>query len=359
MKIALMLIAGGVLSGQVLSANSFNFLSLTDPSATSNTYAEGINDGTVVGYYLAGAAKGFTYSVAGASYTTLNVALAGQTIQQSELIGINDTGTEIAGAGYYTSGGSYFHAVTENTGTGIFTQIPITTGFSGALASFADGVNSSGTVVGSYSTVSNTGPFNAFIYAPGATSPFSASLSCPGVSGATGTLMWAVNDSNDAAGYCSTATGNVGFTYQFSVSGTSVASGTWTEYTVSGLTPPDSSTIAGTDVHAIDSNGNLGGFYTTLAGDTYGFYYNATTTTYQTIDVAGILANALTGYTEVLGMDNSGDLVGVYKNTANSNDVEGFIASPITTPEPGTMALSSLLFVGLAAFYWKRRSVRG
>jgi probable HAF family extracellular repeat protein len=83
-------------------AGPFTFIALNDPTATSGTYAEGINNsGQIVGYInTASDSYGFSYD--GSAYTALVDPNAISGSGGTRAFGVNDAG-QIVGA-YYAAG---------------------------------------------------------------------------------------------------------------------------------------------------------------------------------------------------------------------------------------------------------------
>src|SRR5437763_323260 len=112
-------------------AESYSYSTISDPLASGNTFAQGINNaGQIVGYYDS---SGFLYS--GSTYTTITDPLA---TGVTAAYGINNTGQIV---GYYTDTTGAHAFVYSN---GIYTTLNDPLATSGT---YAFGVNDAGQIV--------------------------------------------------------------------------------------------------------------------------------------------------------------------------------------------------------------------
>src|SRR4029077_3389720 len=149
---------------------TYIFIALDDPlggtqSSGQGTRAQDINDqGQIVGFYVdsSGATHGFLYS--GGTYTTLDDPLGtGGTFAQ----GINDQGQIV---GYYIDSSNTLHGFLYSGGTYVTLDDPSagTGSPSGALGTFAFGINDSSEIVGTYVNGSSTNAaYHGFVYSGG------------------------------------------------------------------------------------------------------------------------------------------------------------------------------------------------
>ncbi len=156
---------------------------------------------------------------------------------------------------------------------------------------FADGINASGQIVGSY--IDNSGNANGFLYSHGTWT----TLDDP--SAVNGTFANGINASGQIIGSYTDGSGNEnGFLY---------SNGTWT-------TLDDPSAVE-TTAYAINSAGQIVGSYIDGSGYTNGFLYS--NGTWTTLDYPS--AASTTAY----GINASGEIVGTY--TDSSGNVYGFL----------------------------------
>ena len=153
-----------------------------DPLADGGTDARGINNaGLVVGdYVLGGTTYGFVRSADGTGYTTIAVPGAIST----EVTGINDLGQVV---GDYQSSDFANHGFLSTVDGTSFTTLDLTTTFDGSpgFATFLDGINDSGVIVGSYAAGEVT---YGFLATPAAV-PEPSSLALCGVAAALGLVV--------------------------------------------------------------------------------------------------------------------------------------------------------------------------
>ena len=291
----------------------------------------------------------------GLTYTT--IAPAGAMLSNAD--GITSTGQIV---GYYTDSSDNEHGFLYDGTT--FKNID----YPGANTTISLGVNSSGSqIVGVWN---NGGPSNGYLY-----NVSGASFSTIADPAGTGTRPTGVNNSGTVVGfYNDTTSGHQeGFVYN----GTSY---TPLNVTLSGATA--------TFAQGINNSGAIVGYYES-GGNQYGFLYNGTAFTQldpfgstftraigidSNGDIVGLYRDSsdnLHGYlysngtytsldypgaslTGAQGINDSGEIVGYYDNS-NGNQF-GFLASPSAVPEPSSvvMAVSAALVVGLGVA-WRNR----
>jgi hypothetical protein len=99
----------------------------------------------------------------------------------------------------------------------------------------------------------------------------------------------------------------------------------------------------------LNNEGEAVGSYVDMNGETQGLLYNIATNTFQTISDpnASAMAAFMVNGTTVNGINDAGDLVGFY---SDGTHVNGFLAAPVSAPEPSTLGLimlPSMLALGL------------
>ncbi|HLH87339.1 MAG TPA: FG-GAP-like repeat-containing protein [Xanthobacteraceae bacterium] len=332
---------------------TYSFTSLDDPSATTGTFAQGINDsGEVVGYYddsqgshgflLNGSFIAFTVATEGSQQGT-NGDYNSQTVSTAE--GINDSG-QVVGSGFWQfyaeigqfgGGASQFELfdsandgfIASSTG-GSFTDIQapingtVIQGTPSSVKTYAEGVNGQGDVVGYYTDGGGSHGYLAFAgsYAPNLNShPNITEFDYPGIGGAT--FAEGVNDQEQVVGYFIGADPN-----QPSVStahGFLYNNGAFSYF-------DDPNAVNGTFAEDINNLDEIVGYYVDGNGFQHGFVFNQPAGTYTTVDVTGAKD------TLIKGINNNGQLVGDYVDS--SGKTHGFVASP---PMPPPAAPTGLL----------------
>ena len=261
-------------------AQNYTFTNIDYPGAMY-TFPQAVNDsGHVVGFWGDSEGNNHGFYWDGTTFTSIDYPGAGATFAQ----GINNAGV-ISGL-YLTNNGTQAHGYILNDGTFTSYDYP---GFAGQTD--GEGINNHGVTTGYYGSGSNsTGFFNN----DGSFSSFS-------YPGACATIPYSLNDSEQATGNyrpeCNT--GFLGFFY---------SNGTFTS-----LDYPD-----GTDTYAygVNNAGVVTG-YSTSNDPPYliaWLWQNGTFTAVATDQ----------HYVEPFGINNTGQLVGVYE----PNTTHGFIATP-------------------------------
>src|SRR5208337_3958219 len=265
-------------------AGGYAFTTLSDPSGTFGTVANGINDaGTVVGTYT-DATSNYGFTESGGSYANFNVPGATSTSAQ----GINAAGTVV---GYYgtstggvdgftLSGGAYSYPLSAT--------FPATPAFAGASgATYGLGINATGATVGYFFDAGG----NSHGFVSGLSTPIDATSL-----GAVWTITTGINNAGTSVGYYATCTGPTCTPLGFE----RTAGGT-----ISGVNDPLG--VNGTYVTGINDLGQITGYYLDASGNTDGFVL--TGTDYVTIDAPGSF-----NLTQVNGINDSGAIVGDYLN---------------------------------------------
>ncbi|HEV2175896.1 MAG TPA: hypothetical protein VGW33_01625 [Terriglobia bacterium] len=271
------------------SANGQGFVSIGgvvtmfNGSGTDLTTTFAINDSHVaVGQYLdsSGNSHGFMWS--NGTITEITFPGAAQTSCQ----GINDLG-EITG--FYIDSTGAQHGFTDINGVFTASDLP-----------FIGGVNKTGVYVGNYA-----GP-------PAGTYGFLASAqsfkpSTVKVSGAKGTSIFDINDSNVMVGYYITS---AGVSHGLMLSGT----------TATNIDDPNG--VGNTFCYAINSSNQIVGYYAPTGNPSgaVGFYYAGGTFT----DITG---PAGATFVQALGINDSGEISGLFVDSKGKE--HGFILSGI------------------------------
>ncbi len=266
------------------------------------TDANGINDsGLVVGSWYG---EGFTYTNSGGAQY-LGVVPG---TQQTQPLSVN-IGGQVVGecaTGIVPGGGGFMHAFLYTPGYGMLDL--------GTLGgnSQANGINSSGTVVG-FSTTATSPYDHAFIYtAAGGMRDLGA---LPGV--ATGATATAINNDGQVVGY----SGGHAFMYTTALGMQDL-----------GLFPG----ALGSGASGINNVGQIVGGGYMQGGGSHAFVYSS---------VAGMqdlnsLISPSSGWTleDAIAINDSGEIVGY--GIDPSGQTEAFLLTP--TPEPGTLSLLTI-----------------
>jgi uncharacterized membrane protein len=307
-----LVLASGLLAAVPAFADSYVFTTIDVPGATSTT-ATGVNaSGEIVGYYSdASGTHGF--SDVNGSFATLNSPASSSLTQAWS---VNNAGQIVVNSefsGFVYSNGSYT-AVTAPNPPYIDT-IPY-------------GMNNSGQVVGNVSEVINLhgNPPMGFLYSGGSFSFIHTSDQS--------TFAQGINDSGEVVGYSYTNPAFVG------VNGFVYMNGIVSALNVSGQ--------FGTVAYGVNNAGQVVGYY-------YGSAFGPNNAdngfleingVFSTIDVPGATS------TQIFGINDAGDLVGDY---SDSTGTHGFLATPAAVPEPVSLSLLAIGFVGFGAFRRIRR----
>jgi probable HAF family extracellular repeat protein len=327
LALAMLALIGSAVLPQRVRAADYAFVPINFPGTVNATSAFGVNNaGAVVGNYLnpnTGIVDGFVYS--NGNYT--DVAPNGG--MNTTLNAINSAG---AAVGYYQGSDTNYHAFTYANGTfNYLSDFPV----SGVTFTGAEGINSTGTIVGFYSTSQPVGTFY----------PTSSGFELQGVvytaynyPGAAATIFNGINDAGTIVGNYFDASGNShGF---FLPNGGSPISVNY---------PNEPSTEA----NAINNLGQIVGFYQDASGLQHGFIYsggiNGTYTTLDFPNDPGLspIFPGSTG-TELFGINDLGQIAGTYNNYSN-----GFLADPVF-PEPGSLSLFAVGILSFGVYRWRR-----
>ena len=274
--------------------------------------ASGINDnGDIVGYYKDGNCHGFLYD--GSTYTTIDDPNANGNTKAS---GINNNRDIV---GYFTDSNYSSHGFLYHNGTYTTLDDPnASEGF--YYGTEATGINDSGDIVGSYKD--SNGNCHGFLYHNG----IYTTLDDPNASEefSFGTVADGINNNGDIVGEYEDINRNYhGFLYR---------NGVYTTFD-----DPNGETCP----YGISNNGDIVGYYLGY-GDglnpsegAHGFLYDGST--YTTLD--GPLALSPYGGigTEATGINDNGDIVGIYDGDGFSPGFEAVPASNSTVPN-GTFA---------------------
>ena len=197
--------------------------------------------------------------------------------------GINASGQIV---GSYMDGSGNEDGFLYSNGTWTTLDDPL-----GVNGTFADGINASGEMVGTYEDSSNV--YHGFLYNNGTWT----TLNDP--SGADGTFAYGINASGQIVGSYTDSSGNEdGFLY---------SNGTWTTL--------DDPLGIDTTAYAINNAGQIVGSYMDSSGNANGFLYS--NGTWTTLDYPSAIT------TTAYGINASGEIVGSY--TDSSGNVYGFL----------------------------------
>jgi hypothetical protein len=291
------------------------FISFDVPGGVG-TVSAGINDSDVVtGFYTnpsTGATVGFERRADG---TFINpIVEPKDNAGFTRGLGINDAGTVVGDFLHNTSTTSLFHGYLLNGST--FKQFNI----AGVPTTGLYGVNNRGDLVGTLSTTSGDQLGFIDVGNVGGTGGTVTEFSPPGASSTFGSGL---NDLDQAVGVFTDAS-NVTHGYLRD------ADGTFTQLDFPGAVD--------TGANGINDTGEIvGNYFTDSAGDGAGFIYESGA--YYSFSFPGAV-----GYTDILGVNNAGDITGTY---VDANGVQhGFIA--IAAPVPDSMVLLAAAGLTLA-----------
>jgi hypothetical protein len=284
--------------------NGGTFTQIDVPGAQpQTTEVSGINNsGQITGTFIdsgPGTPHGFVTSGTAytnpTNYTQLDApsATVGNSIGITNAFGLNNSGTVVGGTGSVNG----LNGFSYNTSSQTFTAVNVSPALAESNSTQAQGVNDAGHIAGYF--IGNDGQLHGFIDSAGnfvqLDAPFATVVDTNGTHGGS-TYAMGLNNSDDVVGYVYDGLGNI---HGFVEDG-----GVFTEIDV----PP------GADAFGTDPYG-----------------------------------------TEVLGINDGGELVGIYNDDAGTH---GFIATLNDAPEPASLALLGFGILGLLTVY-RGRVVRG
>ena len=312
-----------------VGASAYTFTSIDDPAATGDTIASDINNnGEIVGYYEDTTRNPRTpdyhgFTLVGTTFTTLDNPGAVRTFATS----VNDSGTVV---GISTDPPSTdpnsqvpeTHGFTEKGGAFTTFNDPRATGSGGGT--FANGINTGGTVVG-YETDNLSNNPSSFTY-NGTT--FTRIVN---PNARFGTFAYGINASGEVVGdYRDSSDAYHGFTMV----------GTTFTTLDDPLAAPGSFNI----VTGVNDSGEVIGSFDDASGTSFGYVYDGKTFT--------TLADPLgPDSTSLNGINDAGQIVGNYTDAAGNT--HGFLATP--APEPSSWAAFGFSGLSLAVLMLKAR----
>lgn len=300
-------------------AGAFTFFTLDNDADPAFNQLLGINNaGTIAGYFGDGSMlpnKGYTLAppYGQANYTNENFPGSVQT----QVVGINSNASP-ATVGFWIDGSMNNFGFTDSGGT--FTSVSDPNVGAAPTTTQLLGVNNGDIAAGFY--VDAGGNAQGFLYNFSTVVPSFTSIMFPG---ATATTASGVNNAGVISGFYVDVSRN---THGFIDNG-----GTFTSY--------DDPNGTDTMFLGLNNDGQVVGSYVDSSGETEGLLLNLGTSTWQTISdpfSSDTAAFGVTG-TTVNGLNDNGQLVGFYSDGTNVN---GFIANPVTVPEPASLGLMLL-----------------
>lgn len=307
----------------------YTFQTLNNPGDVNFNQLLGIDSQSsplIVGYFGDGTVlpnKGYTLTPP-ASYTNENFPGSSQT----QVIGVEPNNPQTNLGFWVDAAGNNFGLVDQN---GTFTTVtnPATPA-TGTTVNQLLGVNDNNQAVGFY--VDGAGNSQAYQY--DIASKTFTPVSLPGSFNAVSTVATGINDAGVVSGFF-TDTGGA-------MQGFLDNGGTFTSYS----DPNGTNTM----FLGINASNEVVGSFVDMSGMTNGLLFTGGNN-FQTINDPLASATAAFGVTgtTINGINNAGDLVGFYSDGTN---VDGFLATPTATPEPGTIGL---LFLGGALIIGRRR----
>lgn len=301
-------------AGSILSFTSFDGPGNNGGGSTVN----GINNnGDVVGFSSDNAATptlftNFIRSTSG-TFTTLNIG--GDPLAMAN--GINSSNTVVGASNnqaFELAGGTLMTLPNVNAATASET---------------AFGINDTGLIVGQF-TDSATDTTPGFLYNGSIFTILNP------VANALATNAQGVNNDGLVVGFYSLdGVHQHGFLYNSTTS----------SYTL--LPDPNVPNLVLTQFLGINDVGLAVGYYQLPDGSQHGFLYDTTTQTYTFLDDPSASVSGLS-ITQITGVNDAGEIAGFYVD-ATTGLQRGFIATPASVPEPGTLGLlaASLFLVPL------------
>ena len=312
---------------------TYTLTTLNDPNANlsatleNGTNAFGINDaGQIVGTYANKTTlytEGFLYS--NGTYTNITGPLGGSS--PSTAHGINNLGYIVGSYVDFstTLTNGYIYFPSSNGGPGSYaTLFDPDPDLDAELGTIATAINDSDEVVGDYADIVGVGDvMHGFLYST--SNETYTTLTDP--LGTEGTWATGINDAGEIVGYYVDSNGDAhGFLY---------SNGVYTTLNE----PSTSSSNPETFATGINNAGEIVGYYVDSSGVTHGFLYgggsqDTTDANYyaladDNIEGAGSSTSPQKVVTELNGINDAGDMVGVYADS--SGVLHGFEATA-TTP---------------------------
>jgi probable HAF family extracellular repeat protein len=301
-----------------MASAAYDFSTILIPNAVF-VNGFGIQGNLVTGFYADAAGNFHGFVDQGGVVTTVDAPTSAPGLSQTNLNHLNSAG-EVAVN--YVDDNDVGQSALYNVYTKSWTLLP---SVPGSYGGGANGINSSGTVVGSYTTDPSLAiAYHGFTYNGSSYSTFDATGSAPANS--LGTGAYDINNSGQVVGFFTDSSGNY---HGFIKNGSNFQT-----IDVSG----------GFDTQILGEN-NLGqvvGTYFDSSGNEHGFLMTGSVVT--TIDYPGQYG------TGIDGIDDQGDLTGYYID-ANGN-YQGFIGAVV--PEPSSIALLGVGLLSLLVVARKR-----
>ena len=275
------------------AATSYTVTTLDNQAAPTFNQLLGINTHNVIaGYFGSGMPghpnKGYLLDPPYAQSNYVNENFPGSA--QTQVTGIDNKGNT---CGFWVTAGGTNHGFVEWNGVFESFNDPKTPHMKGAVNQLL-GINDAGVAVGFY----NDAKGNAHPYEVNQATGVFTSIHIPGTVSATAT---AINDNGDVAGFGKDTAGN---TFSWLLRG-----GQLTDYQFPGG--------SNTQALGVNDHDEIVGTYVDASGVMHGFTLKSPlgpTSHWQTID--DFAPGAVPGTTVVNGVNNAGDLVGFYNNTA-------------------------------------------
>jgi probable HAF family extracellular repeat protein len=324
MKLTALVVAIAASNAQ---AGSYVFTNFDGPpDNTQGTTVDGINNlGQAVGFST-GATGGFTNFVRNTdgSFSTLSFTNSAFAMAN----GLNTSGQVVGSVG----ASAFF---LTNGGNTVIT-LPSVTATTTAEAAF--GINDHGTIVGQYSD-SATGTSPGFVFAKGSFATLNP------VANDQQVFAQGINNNGLVVGFYNTdGVHDHGFLYNSLTASYSL------------LADPVVPNLLFTQFLGINDHQEAVGYYQTIDGSQHGFLYNVATGSYTFLDDPNAATSGLS-ITQITGISDSGEIAGFYVD-ANSGLQRGFVAMS-SVPEPNSMVLGAIgatLTAGYAVA--RRRAMR-
>ena len=303
------------------TAQSYNFTDFDASGSGLNTTVNGIsNSGVVVGYYLNTDGTVTNYSGTPPMFDPLN--LSGVAAAN----GINSSGQVVGSDG---NGGAF---LLDSNG---LTTLPLVDSTETSQQAF--GISDQGVIVGQF-TRSDKVSTSGFVGKGSSFSPI-------GPKDSVSTFAQGINNNGLVVGYYGTAADKGVATHGFLFDTKTSAYTLLPDPAVSGLTL--------TQFLGINDSGEAVGYYQVGENAQYGFLFDTNTNFYTFLNEP----NAQTGdatVTQITGITNTGEIAGFYVDANNAQ--LGFTALPAAVPEASSVvSLSLLLLLGVGGLWAAKR----